>query len=444
MNQMPDWYIFVRLPLLFVQSLIGTLLFSYPLRRRRFFAVRFAVGLCACLVLTERVRALWTLQFNTLEIGIGRFTCILLVYLLLVLMTWFCYEESIWTALFVASSGYSVQDIGGSIKTMLKVFPVTGYLAGDPLGVLPMDLLCYGGVYLLLFKIFQPFVRHRNENFDNKIKAAFSFIILLLCIGMARMTQDNLGRNAMAQISESIYAIMCDVLILLLQFGVMEQAKLSHNVDQMRHMLQKQQDQYEASKSSMDLVNEKYHDLKALLRGFRGQISPAQMQKLENRVQEYDLYLHTGNAALDVILTERRALCARRGIQFTCLIQGKDLSFMEELDLYTLFGNALDNAIEAVSQLPEGENKFISLTSQREDNMITVHIENPFSGKLEFSGGLPSSKRDSRYHGFGLRSMERIVHEYGGALAVQQRGNIFCLDLLLMTSAAKRPASGQS
>lgn len=36
MNQMPDWYIFVRLPLLFVQSLIGTLLFSYPLRRRRF------------------------------------------------------------------------------------------------------------------------------------------------------------------------------------------------------------------------------------------------------------------------------------------------------------------------------------------------------------------------------------------------------------------------
>lgn len=361
----------------------------------------------------------------------------MVVYLLLVLLIWFCDEESIWTALFVASSGYSVQDIGGSIKTMLKVFPVTGFLAGDPLGVLPMDLLCYGGVYFLLFNAFKPFIRHRNENFDNKIKAAFSFVILLLCIGMARITQDNLERNAMAQLSESIYSIMCDVLILLLQFGVMEQAKLSRNMDQMRHMLQKQQDQYEASKSSMDLVNEKYHDLKALLRGFGGQISPAQMQKLESRVQEYDLYLHTGNAALDVILTERRALCARRGIQFTCLIQGKDLSFMEELDLYTLFGNALDNAIEAVSQLPEGEDKFISLTSRREGNMITVHVENPFSGKLEFSGGLPRSRRDSRYHGFGLRSMERIVHEYGGALAVEQRGNVFCLDFLLMASAAR-------
>lgn len=434
MNQMPDWYIAIRLPLLFIQSLIGTLLFAYPLQRRRFFAVRFAGGLCICLVMAQMARALWTLQLNTLEIGFGRFSCILLVYLLLVLLTWFCYEESIWTALFVASSGYSVQDIGGSVKTLLKVFPITGSLAGDPLGVLLIDTLCYGGIYLLLFFTFKPFVRHRNENFDNKIKAAFSFGVLVLCIGMARITQDNLDRNAMAQLSESIYAIMCDILILLLQFGVMEQAKLSRNVDDMRHMLQKQRDQYEAGKSSMDLVNEKYHDLKALLRGFRGQISMPQMQKLEKRVQEYDLYMHTGNAALDVILTERRTLCARRGIQFTCLIQGADLSFVEELDLYTLFGNALDNAIEAVSQLPEGEEKFISLTSRREGNMVTVHIENPFSGELEFSNGLPSSKRDSRYHGFGMRSMERIVHEYGGVLAVQQRGDIFCLDILLMAS----------
>ena len=90
MNQMPDWYIFIRLPLLFIQSLIGTLLFSCSLRRRRFFAVRFVGGLCVCLALTQSIRSLWTLQFNTLEMGIGRFSCILVVYLLLVLLIWFC------------------------------------------------------------------------------------------------------------------------------------------------------------------------------------------------------------------------------------------------------------------------------------------------------------------------------------------------------------------
>ena len=194
----------------------------------------------------------------------------------------------------------------------------------------------------------------------------------------------------------------------------------------------------------MELVNEKYHDLKALLRSFHGQIPAAQMEKLEKGVQQYDVYIHTGNAALDVLLTERRGLCASRGIQLTSLVHGPDLAFMEELDLYTLFGNALDNAVEAVSQLPAGREKFISMTEERQGNMVSVHVENPFAGTLTFEQGLPRSGRDPRYHGYGMRSMERIVQNYGGTLRASQKEEIFSLDLLLFApdSSAEREKTG--
>lgn len=433
MNPMPSWYASVRLPLLFLQALVGMQLFAYPLAWRRRPLLRAAGGLAVALCVTWLCGSFWQLQDNSLPVMAGRVFSMLTVYFLLILFAWLCYEESFWTALFVASSGYIAQDIAGSLKTILRLVPAFAALTAHPAGILLADLLCYGGIFAVLFFAFRPFTRRRNENFDNKLKVVFSFGIMVLCIGMARLTQDNPDRNQLALLSESLYGILCGVFILSLQFGVMEQARLSRNVDEMRRILQKQRDQYEAGKSSMELVNEKYHDLKALLRSFHGQLSAAQMQKLEQQVQEYDVYIHTGNAALDVLLTERRALCARRGIQLTCLLHGPDLAFMEELDLYTLLGNALDNAVEAVSRLPAEKEKFISLTAAREGNMVTLHMENPLAGTVTFSDGLPRSARDPRYHGFGMRSMERIVQRYGGTLSARQQGELFCLDLLLLS-----------
>lgn len=433
---MPDWYARVRLPLLFLQAVVGMQIFAYPLCRRPRFALRAVLSIAASLVLCELCARFLYLRDATLVGVLGRTFSVAAVYLLLIAATWVCYAESIWTALFAASSGYISQDIAGSLKSVVKLIPPIGRLAEDPAGILGLDLLCYGGTFAVLFFAFRPFTRRRNENFDNKLKAVFSFGVMLLCIGMARITQDNINRNEGAILAESLYSVLTGVFILILQFGVMEQARLSHDVDEMRRILKTQRAQYEAGKSSMELVNEKYHDLKALLRSFHGQIPAGQMEKLEKGVQQYDVYIHTGNAALDVLLTERRALCQGRGIELTSLVHGPDLDFVEELDLYTLFGNALDNAVEAVGKLAPGRKKFISLTATREGNMVSIHMENPFEGEITFADGLPRSERDPRYHGFGMRSMERIVQKYGGTLTASRQDGVFSLDLLLFAPEA--------
>ncbi len=428
---MPLWYQSIRLPLLLFQSLLGTAVFSESLKRKPHFRSRacgtFLLGVLLVWFAQMFYQTTYTPIYTLIRTGI-HISC----YLCVIGIIWFCYEESFWTVLLVSSSGYIAQDLCGSLKTLLKALPFFLSVAQHPVGVLFLDLLCYGGGFLLLSHFLRPYLQ-RRDLLDDKFKAIFSFFVLLLCIGMARITQDNRERNEIAMLSESIYQILCDIFLLLLQFGVMEQRQMHQNVDAMKALLHEQHVQFETSKENTQLINEKYHDLKQLLQGFHGQVSPSQIQKLEKQLDGYEAVTNTGNEVLDVLLSDKRTLCIQRGIQLTCYVGGADLSFVEQLDLYSLFGNLLNNAIDAVSQLPPKQERFITLAARREENMVTIHAENPCVGTVEFRDGLPQSHRDPNYHGFGMRSMERIAEKYSGSLAAKQVGDVFYLDIILFS-----------
>lgn len=305
-------------------------------------------------------------------------------------------------------------------------------LATTDCGILILDVCCYGLIYLLLHSLLRPFAKQREGNFNNKIKAIFSVGVLVLCIGMARLTQDNPVRNTMAIVAESLSQIVIGGLIIALQFGVMEQAKLSAHVETMRELVHQQRKQYETSKESAQLINEKYHDLKHLIKSFSGTVPQEQLDRLKHSIAAYERPANSGNEVLDVLLNEKLGLCQQRNIVLTCSFGQTDFSFVEELDLYSLFQNALGNAINAVTAMPADEERFISVSATREGNMLTIHMENPCTGDVQFIDGLPMTKDDPEWHGFGMKSMVRTAEKYGGMLTTEQRGKMFFLDILLL------------
>ena len=106
---------------------------------------------------------------------------------------------------------------------------------------------------------------------------------------------------------------------------------------------------------------------------------------------------------------------------------------MEPTDLYSFFGNALDNAIEAVERLDDPERRSIGLVVRRTGDMVSVHVENYFDGQVSFDGeGLPQTRKaDEANHGFGVRSMRMIAEGLGGSLNCNASGDVFSLDALL-------------
>ena len=431
MSYMPVWYQQGRSALLLLQSVIGLLLVSYPLKRRSHFYPRLILSVLAGCAVQYFARGIYIVGSTPLAM-VTHAAAALLVYLTLNVITWFCYDESIWTVLFMAATGYIAQDIAGTVKTLARQIEWINSFSSRPEGVLIVDLICYGAMYVLMFFALRPFVKNREDNFDNKLKAVFSVFVLLLCIGMARLTQDNPDRNQQAVIAEALFQIVIDVLLIALQFGVMEQARLASNMETMRELVHTQRLQYEASKESAQLINEKYHDLKHLIKSFRGTVPQEQLDKLKQSIAAYERPANSGNEVLDVLLAEKIGICQQRGIVLTCSLGMTDFSFVEELDLYSLFQNALTNAINAVSALPDGVERFISLSSVRDGNMLTIHMENPCEDDIDFVDGLPQTKNDPDWHGFGMKSMNRIAEKYNGMLTAEQRGKMFFLDILLL------------
>ena len=177
------------------------------------------------------------------------------------------------------------------------------------------------------------------------------------------------------------------------------------------------------------------------IRHFRqeGRIDEHALNDMEQVIEAYDTTVRTGNPALDVILTEKSVSCRSKGIGFTCMAEGSGLAYMEPADLYALFGNALENAIEATEQLEDPAQKQISITVRPVNGFYSVQIQNYTRAPLQLEHGLPqTSKADAQNHGYGVRSMQLLVEKYGGELSFRQEGEIVSLYLLLPCRTAEK------
>lgn len=219
---------------------------------------------------------------------------------------------------------------------------------------------------------------------------------------------------------------------------------LGSRVDGLRSSLAKQEalweqkrSQYELTRESVDLINIKCHDIRKRVSamGEVASLSPESLQEIRESIRVYDSGIKTGNDAIDVMLTQKSLLCSQRGVEFDCMVDGSALSFIADDDLYFLFTNILDNAIEAVLGLGDQSKRSIALTVKHvgadpEGNggFVALREDNYFDGNLLFSEGLPqTTKGDTSNHGFGMRSIRRCVEQYGGELNVRGDDGIFTL-----------------
>ena len=102
--------------------------------------------------------------------------------------------------------------------------------------------------------------------------------------------------------------------------------------------------------------------------------------------------------------------------------------FIESLDISTLFGNGIDNAIEASEKLPE-EQRVILVKAGRVQDFVSILIENNCSSEEHTDGH--TTKADKFLHGFGISNMKKAAEKYGGSCTTTQESGKFTLKILL-------------
>ena len=197
--------------------------------------------------------------------------------------------------------------------------------------------------------------------------------------------------------------------------------------------LQKQFDYYQEKQKDEEKVRSVYHDMKNHLLILQQQINSPEtaemVEELQAQVAMYEDYVHTGNGILDIILKEKSELAREKQISLSVTADFNGVDFIEPLDISTIFGNGLDNAIEASERLPV-EQRTIFVKAGKIQNFLSIVIQNNCTEESK-----PAKKRTTGssdfLHGFGISNMRKATEKYDGQLTTKCEKGKFVLKILI-------------
>ncbi len=444
--------------LFMTELIVAGMLFSHKFVRRKLFPVRLAGALALCylsvlgLTLTGAAGTGW--QASLIFLAMFAVFCAALVFI---------YETSLKGLLFSAIAAYTAQhlayEIFKLIFTQFNIFIAQGMYGDDPLDLTTFDAstvvaaLVYVNIYLGVYALVYFVIGRKIGDGKNlRLKSAGMFVLsgaillidVLLNAVVVYIVDDY---NKLYDNVASVYNILCCVLVFYVQYNILFEKNVVGELEVVSELLAKANRQYAMRKEEIDLINMKCHDIKHLLNTRRGTdaLDEKTYAEMNEIVSMYDASVKTGNDVIDLILTDKSILCRSKNIRITCIADCSNIGFMANGDLYALFGNIIDNAVEAVGAVDDECMRCIGVNIHEVSGWISIMVENYFNGTLCFTeDGLPATKKqDSGMHGYGLRSVRHIAEKYGGNMAVETCGNIFRISVILPVKADGNMPAGE-
>ena len=350
-----------------------------------------------------------------------------------------CFSEKRMTLLFVVTAGYCTLDIAMSVNnifsTIFKYASFSCVLKSSPLEIATY-ISFYIGTYWLIYRLFARNLDSVSEVVEmNSGTTIILFIsILIVCIALRSYGSFYSSVHPTMFVLLSIAIICCCLIILYVEFLLSKKLYDEREKDILLQLEQQRLQQYEFTRETIDIINIKCHDLKHQLMALKSNegIDRKYLEELQKSISFYSSMASTNNVPLDTVLTDKSLFCTKNGIRLTYMIQGEDISFLSAADIYSLFGNALDNAIEYVLTLSE-EKRIIKLFAGRREGFTRITVQNYYEGEpVLTSAAIPkTTKADPYQHGFGIKSIRQIAKKYGGSVSILTDNNLFTLSVLI-------------
>ena len=278
------------------------------------------------------------------------------------------------------------------------------------------------------------------KNFKYKIKANDCAVLsTVFMIGFAALMFSVYNVLNLSKIPHILifFSLTIFILIFLIVFLYSKNTMFLREQEQKDKMqiaqLQQQFAYYQEKLKDEEKVRSVYHDMKNHLLVLQRQINSPEtaemVEKLQSQVAMYGDYEHTGNDILDIILKEKSETAREKHIALSVTADLNGVDFIEPLDVSTIFGNGLDNAIEASEKLPE-EQRAILVKAGRVQNFFSVLIENSCLQNREYTKQR-TTKSDDFLHGFGISNMRKAAEKYDGQLTIKCENEKFTLKILI-------------
>lgn len=413
-----------------VQLLAAGFIFALPVKKRNYPWLKFFVFAVVFLVAGYFVPDVLVAGFL--------FIPFIVLIPLAALGFWFILDASAKRILFCIISMTLLQHIAEGVTWVFReIFSVS---RGDWIWTL-ISYICYvilyaGGYFLFIFrKSNDDTVNMKSLKLILVAGGVFVIIYFMREIFLYFFQQQSLYLP-LVRMAINLYSVICCILTFIILYSVKRSDSVAVEKQIMQELLRKEQDNYALVTANMDSINYKCHDLKHQIAFLREATSSEDrnnyIDKLEKEIMIYEHTPKTGNSALDATLAHKSLFCAENDIEFTYIADAAKLEFMEPADIYSLVGNAIENAIECVMKYDDKEKRFISMHLSSVGSLVKIYIENYCEDKLEIiNGEIKTTKSDSVQHGFGLKSMRYIAEKYKGHINLEQKSNLFIVNIMM-------------
>lgn len=366
-----------------------------------------------------------------LRIGDWFTVSFLLVLLLSSLLIWFSFEISVKQLVLCCCVAHTLQHMTHCLSHVAwHLFSMGQILAQITELMIMLCVLMLVYVFLKKDRLFGI----ETANIRSNQLVTFAAVSTLVVYFISFWSSWNEGETVGEQFFDFLSCLL--LLVILLDLFRFRRSEEEHMI--LKQLLRQEEEQHKMSCATIEVINRKCHDLKhqiSALRNMSQKEREKNISELEKAILLYDNLPKTGSDDLDIVLAEKVFLAEKQGVQLRSIADGKMLSFMSAEDICSLFGNAIDNAIESAAEDPCPESRIITLQTFVKGNIFTIHVDNPCKEQPTFLDGIPLTRKpDTDYHGFGMRSMRYVAEKYGGTLTTSWEHGVFSLDVLFLLS----------
>lgn len=234
-----------------------------------------------------------------------------------------------------------------------------------------------------------------------------------------------------------LLCVSCIWLMCLIMYFVVQQMS-KDNQTKLEYELMKEKEKY--SKESMEIIKRSNEELREFKHDLKNYLLPLQeametmpqsemakvWEKINQKIEDVQTLILTGNSYVDSMINTKITLARSEKVDVKCTILSK-MEGIDDLEFCSVFGNLMDNAIEAERKVIE--KKEIIIFVEEKMGYLRLEIQNKIEKSvLNENSSLNTTKKDTSSHGIGHKSIKRTMQKVGGALKYYETGDLFCAE----------------
>ena len=344
----------------------------------------------------------------------------------------FMYQKSFKKSLFTGCSIYLIDIICDTVATL----PFVEYKYGQEINEFYAVITVF--LFFLCELLAEKIVNRKDGNMEQNLPLAMMLVPVssIVTFGLLMYTKSS---SQTVLLIVSIGFLFINFLLLYLYNMLLKSFAQYYENETLKREIQIYMNQIEIILQNEENINLLKHDMKHHLNELKLLAAKRETPDILEYIEDMEVFMQpsgiivsSGNVEIDSLLNYmlQRAKKSLRSVNAKIQIP-EEIS--HSFDINIILGNLLENAIEAAEKT---EDKMLDVEIGLKQGVLKIKIENSFSGmwipkKIIEKGQFFTTKGDQERHGFGLKSVRKIVEKYHGVMEINPDGKCFCVKIIL-------------